>query len=296
MLEPTLCSRRVYHRGVQKVFNQLEEINSRPKPFEFYTASELWTDEYTSKQMLSFHLDPDIDASSRKLSFINKSANWIISQFDIREGKSVADFGCGPGLSTERLAKTNAAITGIDFSKNSIEYARNRARDEKLNIDYINQNYLEFDSDHRYDLIIMIFCDFCALSPGQRKTMLRKFKTLLKLDGSILLDVYSIHAFDQKTESAAYAVNSSNFWSPEKYYEFLNTFKYNDVKVTLDKYTITEKKRTRTIFNWLQYYDKESIANEFAESGLEIEKYLANVAGEEFNIDGDEFAIVAKTK
>ncbi len=278
------------------MFNQLEEIHARPKPFEFYTASELWTDEYTSKQMLSFHLNGEIDVSSRKFSFINKSVSWIISQFDIREGKSVADFGCGPGLYTERLAKTNATITGIDFSRNSVEYARNRAREEKLNINYVNQNYLEFDSDHRYDLIIMIFCDFCALSPEQRKTLLGKFKTLLKPDGSILLDVYSISAFNQKAESATYTVNPSNFWSPEKYYEFLNTFKYDDVKVTLDKYTIIEKERTRTIFNWLQYYDKESIANEFAESGLKIEKYLANVAGEEFNADGDEFAIIAKAR
>jgi SAM-dependent methyltransferase len=279
------------------VFHHLEEINSRPKPYEFYTASELWTDEYTSKQMLSFHLNPEIDVSSRRLSFINRSADWIISQFDIYEGKSVADFGCGPGLYTERLARTNAAITGIDFSKNSIEYARNRARTERLTINYVNQNYLEFNSDHKYDLITMIFCDFCALSPGQRKLLLEKFRGLLKPKGSILLDAYLMNAFRQKTESATYSVSLENgFWSPEKYYCFLNAFKYDDVKVTLDKYTIIERDRTRQIFNWLQYYDKESMAEEFAGSGLKIEKYLANVAGDEFDADGDEFAVIAKAK
>ncbi|MBN2118104.1 MAG: class I SAM-dependent methyltransferase, partial [Anaerolineales bacterium] len=137
------------------MFDQLEEINSRPKPFEFYTVSELWTDEYTSKQMLSFHLNGEIDVSSRKFSFIDRSVNWIVSEFDIHAGKSVADFGCGPGLYTQRLARTSAATTGIDFSKNSLEYARNKARDEKLNIKYVNQNYLEFNSDHKYDLIII---------------------------------------------------------------------------------------------------------------------------------------------
>ena len=279
------------------MFNQLEEINSRPKPFEFYSASDLWTDEYTSNQMLSFHLNGDVNVSSRKFSFINKSADWIISQFDIREGKSVVDFGCGPGLYTERLAKTNAAITGIDFSKNSIVYARSRARDQKLNINYVNQNYLEFNSDDRYDLIIMIFCDFCALSPGQRKVLLEKFKYLLKTDGSILLDVYSLNHFNQIKESVTYEVNpENNFWSPGKNYVFLNTFKYDDVKVTLDKYTIIERDRTREIYNWLQHYDRESLAKEFTESGLIIEKYLANVAGDEFNADGDEFAIVAKMR
>jgi hypothetical protein len=47
------------------MFEELEEINERPEPFHFYTASDLWTDKHTSKQMLSFHLDKTIDISSR---------------------------------------------------------------------------------------------------------------------------------------------------------------------------------------------------------------------------------------
>jgi hypothetical protein len=31
------------------MFKELEEINLRPAPFQFYTAKELWTDEHTSK-------------------------------------------------------------------------------------------------------------------------------------------------------------------------------------------------------------------------------------------------------
>jgi 2-polyprenyl-3-methyl-5-hydroxy-6-metoxy-1,4-benzoquinol methylase len=277
------------------MFDQLEKINSRPQPFEFYTASELWTDEYTSKQMLAYHLNGEIDVSSRKFSFIERSAAWIISEFGLCEGKSVADFGCGPGLYAQRLAKTKAAVTGIDFSKNSLEYARNRASAEKLNIDYVQQNYLEFTSEQRYDLILMIMCDYCALSPEQRKALLARFKTLLKPEGRILLDVYSLQAFEQKTEGASYAPNLlNNFWSPEKYYGFLNSFKYEDEKVSLDKYTILEANRTRQVFNWLQHYDQQSLANEFAESGLEIEKFLANVAGDAFDPAGTEFAVIAK--
>lgn len=281
--------------GAQEVFDELEEINSRPQAFEFYTASDLWTDEYISKQMLSFHLNSDVDASSRKLSFINRSADWIIAQFDIREGKSVIDFGCGPGLYTERLARTNATITGIDFSKNSIEYAQNRARDERLGINYIHQNYLEFNSREKHDLITMIYCDFCVLNPEQRKLLLEKFRALLRPGGSILLDVSSVNAFDRAKENTMYKLNpENNFWSKGKNHEFLSTFKYYAEKVTLDKYTIIEESRTRRIFNWLQHYDQKSVAKEFSESGLKIVKYLANVAGDEFNADEDEFAIIAQ--
>lgn len=41
----------------EKMFEQLERINERPESLEFYTASDLWTDEQTSSRMLSFHLD-----------------------------------------------------------------------------------------------------------------------------------------------------------------------------------------------------------------------------------------------
>jgi hypothetical protein len=30
------------------MFEELERINERPEPFQFYTASDLWTDEHTS--------------------------------------------------------------------------------------------------------------------------------------------------------------------------------------------------------------------------------------------------------
>jgi len=52
------------------MFVELKKINSRPKPFEFYTASDLWTDEYVSEQMLSYHLNEDVDISSRNVKFV----------------------------------------------------------------------------------------------------------------------------------------------------------------------------------------------------------------------------------
>jgi len=281
--------------GVGKVFDQLKQINHRPKPFEVYTAKELWTDDHISSQMLSHHLNGANDLASRKTAFIDRSIDWIISKFKIDVSSSVADFGCGPGLYTERLARTKAAITGIDFSKNSIEYARNKAEQEKLNIEYINQDYLDYVTEKRFDLILMIYCDYCVLNPRQRQILLEKFKSQLKPNGSILLDVSSINAFNSKVESSTYRLNFiDHFWSSEEYYGFLNSYKYEDEKVSLDKYTIIEKGRTREIFNWLQHFDRDSIKAEFAKTGLRIEEFLANVAGDEFDPGGKELTVIAK--
>ncbi len=279
------------------MFNDLEKINSRPKPFEFYTASDLWTDEYTSKMMLSFHLDENGDFSSRNGKFINRSVEWIASRFNLGKGIKVVDFGCGPGLYTTRLAKKQAEVTGIDFSERSIKYARGVATSEGLNIHYINQNYLEFETNDRFHLVMMIMCDFCALSPAQRKRMLAKFHAMLIPGGSILLDAYTLNAFNQRKETATYEVNLLNsFWSPNPYYGFLNTFKYEQEKVVLDKYTLIEAARTRTVYNWLQYFDPKELAKEFEEYGFDIDGIYADVAGSPFDPAADEFAIVAKKK
>jgi cyclopropane fatty-acyl-phospholipid synthase-like methyltransferase len=276
------------------VFEELERINTRPKPFEFYTASDLWTDEHTSKQMLTFHLNKDIDVSSRKVEFIDRSVEWISSRFNVRVGMKIADFGCGPGLYTTRLAQRQADVTGIDFSKRSIQYAQEVATREELSIHYVNQNYLEFETDDRFHLILMIMCDFCALSSTQRKKMLSKFHTILEPGGSVLLDVYSLKAYEQREESATYGVNLLNgFWSSNKYYGFLNTFKYEEEKVVLDKYTIIEEAQTQTIYNWLQCFSPEALEREFVESGFKIEELYSDVAGSPFDAEAKEFAVAA---
>ena len=277
------------------MFKELKKINSRPAPFQFYTADELWTDEHTSKQMLEYHLNDYVDLSSRNKEFVEQSVKWIISNFEIDKTTEIADFGCGPGLYTTRLAERGARVTGIDFSQNSLNYAKQVAANKGLSINYILSNYLEFETTDRFDLIMMIMCDFCVLSPAQRKKMLSKFNLLLKTEGSVLLDVYSLNSFNQKEESAIYELNQLNgFWSPEDYYGFVNTFKYEKEKVTLDKYTIIEKSRKREVYNWLQYFSEDSLKNEFEENGFKIIELYSDVAGKTLDSESTEFAIVAR--
>jgi len=124
--------------------------------------------------------------------------------------------------------------------------------------------------------------------------MLKKFHTILKPGGSVLLDVYSLKAFEGREEAAIYEANLLNgFWSPNKYYGFLNTFKYQSEKVVLDKYTLIEADRTRTVYNWLQHFSPEMLEREFEECGFAAEDFYSDVAGLPFDSQNNEFAVVA---
>ncbi len=277
------------------LFHFLEAANAKPAVYSHYTARELWTDEHTSAQMLSYHLNEQVDLSSRRAAFIEESTHWMSQRFDLSAGSRIADFGCGPGLYTSRFARTGAAVTGIDFSARSIEYAREFARDNGLNVHYELADYLEYQPEGRFDLITLIMCDYCALSPAQRAAMLAKFERMLAEEGRIVLDVYSLAAFAERTESFSCEKNQLNgFWSRAPYFAFVASFRYDDDKVSLDKYTIVDESRQWEIYNWLQYYTPETLELEARAAGLTVEAVYGDVAGNPYERESEEFAVVLK--
>ena len=106
--------------------------------------------------------------------------------------------------------------------------------------------------------------------------------------------MFSLTEFGRQKETTIYEANLLNgFWSPNKYYGFLNTFKYEQEKVVLHKYTIIEAECARTIYNWFQFFSPEALEREFAECGFVVESFYSDVAGSPFNPESAEFAVVA---
>ena len=54
-------------------------------------------------------------------------------------GKRVLDAGCGEGYLSRKLAASGAAVTGVDFSKRMLDFARERT-DPRLGIRYLHGN------------------------------------------------------------------------------------------------------------------------------------------------------------
>ena len=64
--------------------------------------------------------------------------------------------------------------------------------------------------------------------------------------------------------------------------------------MVLDKYTLIEATRTRTVYNWLQFFSTEALEREFAECGFSVDKLYSDVAGSPFDPETTEIAVVAK--
>ena len=252
---------------MDQIISQLIELQQKPKPF---APGELlfWNDPHISKQMLDVHLNPDVEAASRKPETIDRSVKWLIETLGLQTHASILDLGCGPGLYASRLARAGFHITGVDYSRRSIDYAAKYASENNLNLVYRYQNYLELSDENQYDAALLIYGDFCPLSPKQRSTLLKNIHRALKPNGQFVLDVSTReHRKKYGNKNNWYAVESG-FWKPDPHLVLEQGFDYPEESIWLDQYTVIEADGKVSVYrNWFQDYTPETITAELEQGG-----------------------------
>jgi len=259
-------------RYTQLMFRNLLDLASRPECFSVLTSKRLWTDPHVAKQMLRFHLDAKSALASRPADQIDQAVAWLDAQVSLK-GRRVTDLGCGPGLYAERFHDYGAAVIGLDWSATSLEYAKNKASATDRQITYLLADYTADRLPSGSDLIALIYCDFCALSPQQRRMLLQRIREALAPGGRLAMDVLAMPAFEQFEETAQIEHRlMDGFWSASDYVGAKKTFKYVREHVTLERYLIVERDRQWSVYNWLQYFSPSSLTQELTAAGFEIER------------------------
>ena len=239
----------------------LDIINSTEKP-KLYTKgnSVMWTDKYISKQLLNIHLNREVDLASRKQETIEKTINWIL-KYAGKKKLNILDLGCGPGLYTQILSEKGHNVTGVDFSEYSIQYARKEAKRKKLNIGYINKDYLKLDlKENTFDLIILIYTDLGVLLPDERDELLCKVHKMLKPGGVFIFDVLNDKNIEKKIIPASWEASRHGFWKDKPYLVLSNSFFYEKEKVTLAQHTVVDGKDNINIYRfWMHYFSHKDL-------------------------------------
>jgi len=272
------------------MYDFIYDISLRPEPFSRYTAKELWTKPHLSHQMLHFHLNQETDLASRRMSEIDKVVKWIDSQVNIT-GKTLCDLGCGPGLYTERFAEQGAIVTGVDFSTNSLDYAKKHSNHDVV---YIQADYLSDELPSGFDVITLIYTDLCVLSPQNRSLLLSKMRNMLNPGGHIIIDVVGLGQLKSKQEVSLIEKNlMGGFWSDTDYIGIQKSFIYEDLNLGLDRYIIFEPNETWQIFNWYQHFSHAGIEAELRDNGFNITQMVGDLTGSELQLEGDLIGVIA---
>lgn len=260
------------------MYNDIYKHLQRPSIYK-QSDWDFWNDEHISAQMLKAHLDPDFEGASRSLIFIEQSVVWIKEAIPPSEYRKLIDIGCGPGLYAERFCKAGYEVTGIDFSKRSIDYATTSSIEQELGITYLYQDYLKMDMHNVFDFATFIYCDYGALSAENRSVILRKIYDSLRGGGKLLLDVFSLKRYNEFRESKTWedCVNGG-FWNPQKYLALNGNYKYTE-NVTLRQTTVITDSKIKNYYLWDCYFTKESLIREMQKVGFKIVEILGDVAG-----------------
>jgi SAM-dependent methyltransferase len=235
-------------------------INTARKP-EIYTPGTalMWVDEYISTQLLATHLSQDIELASRNETTITSTVEWILDKV-AGDRLNILDLGCGPGLYAEKLAERGHLVTGIDFSSNSIQYAKDSVKRKKLDVSYKQQDYLALEEKNRYDLILLIFTDFGVLTPDQRNTLLGNVYRALKPGGTFIFDVLNENSEVQGSGSKDWELAEKGFWRNHPYLALTESLYYEKQKVTLSQHIIIDEDGGTEVYRfWIHTFSHSDL-------------------------------------
>jgi 2-polyprenyl-3-methyl-5-hydroxy-6-metoxy-1,4-benzoquinol methylase len=97
--------------------------------------------------MLAIDLDGGVHAKHR----LTRYHDFFVER--VRPGERVLDVGCGKGELAYDLAEAGAIVTGLDWSRPSLDFARAHFRAEHL--EFVEGDIVTWEPPHAYDVIVL---------------------------------------------------------------------------------------------------------------------------------------------
>lgn len=107
-----------------------------------------------------------------------------------RPENSVLDSCCGPGRHSLEFARRGYRVTGVDITASYLDAARESARDEGVEIEFLREDLRNFARPGAFDLCVNLFNSFGYFSdPAQDETMMRNLCRSLRPGGRLVLEM-----------------------------------------------------------------------------------------------------------
>lgn len=136
---------------------------------------------------------------------------------DFATGKNVLDIGCGTGIGLQFLAESAHMVVGVDYSEETIAYARKNNDKGNLSFKVMDCRNLKFD-DGKFDLVTSF--NLIEHIHGQ-EDFVQEVKRVLKPDGIFICSTPNTKVFNPGGQ----------------YYHFhVHEFTLSEIKLLIEKY------------------------------------------------------------
>lgn len=275
------------------MWQKIQNFAQKPALYQRSNA-KFWDDPHLSQSMLKAHLNPHLESATRKLDFVTSSVEWISRILPAQKYPRLMDLGCGPGIYGELFYSKGYSVTGVDLSKNSVDYAEQSAKTQGLDIQYLNEDYLRSPFLGTFDLVTMIYCDFGALSGIERSLLLQKIYDRLSPNGCFLFDVFTWFSRKNEEEFRVWSLEENGFWRSEPYLLLHSFYRYEEDRTFLNQYLVITESEITNYHIWDHTFSLEELQQDLQAAGFQSLEFYENVVGDQVKKESPTLCVIAR--
>lgn len=104
----------------------------------------------------------------------------LLQHDSVPKSGRLLELGCGAGNLSVGFAQLGYQVTGVDIAPSAVEWARERAKDQQLTIDFLVDNVVELTQLklNDFDLVIDSHCLHCIIGDDRRRFFATVQRTL----------------------------------------------------------------------------------------------------------------------
>ena len=237
------------------------------------------------------HYDAFNEDNSR---IINQALDKILAKHNV---KTILDLTCGTGSQVFWLTKHGYEVIGSDINSRMITIARNKAKQERLNIQFFKGDMRTVQIG-KFDAVLTIFNAVGHLTKADFEIALQNIKSNLQEDGIYIFDINNLKHLLYENNITKLTID----WQTTTCDAKARVIQYStiDADGILTSYTIlheqkgSNKPKISKSSQTLQIYSAEQLKNILERNGFEVLNQYA-IDGSKFDeVKSDRILTVAK--
>jgi SAM-dependent methyltransferase len=215
------------------------------------------------------------------------------------KGGNVLDLACGPGRHSIVLARKGHKVTGVEISAYLVEKARERAKAENVEVEFVQQDMRDFRRPETFDLVLSMYHSFGYFDDkADDLKVLRNIHDSLVPGGSIVMDIFGKELIARDFEAisgdaGALGLNTlggGNGGAPF----IIETHEISDAWNRIKNQWLLIKGDKVTTFQFTHWlYSAQELKEKFEETGFQNIRLAGDFRGNEYGVKAQRLVVIA---
>lgn len=246
-----------------------------------HKKSSAWYEQWFGEDYLTVYAHRDEEEARAQVDFAERVLNPP-------KGGRILDLCCGNGRHAVELSRRGYRVTGLDLSPVLLEAACERARDQKVEVEFVRCDMRQIPGEETFDAVVNFFTSFGYFDRDEENAaVLRGIARALVPEGGFLLDYlnrdYVVRHFVGRDEQEREGMR------------VIQERRIDPVESRVHKRLTLIKGDQQTVYSEsVRMYVYPEMARMIADAGLRIERVYGNHEGDPLTIDSPRMILVGR--